>query len=78
MLQQPVQPTQQPKKKAKKSLESSLSNEKTKNSFSEKRGSIVKSIDKLASSLSMDEANNAAMALAGFVANSDGDADERP
>jgi hypothetical protein len=62
--QQPVFPTQQPKKKAKKSSESSLSNEKTKNSLSEKRGSIVKSIDKLASSLSTDDANNAAMASA--------------
>jgi hypothetical protein len=41
--QQPVFPMQQPKKKAKKSSESSLSNEKTKNSLSEKRGSIVKS-----------------------------------
>jgi len=80
MYQQPVQPTQQPpiiatqqppiiapqqpKKKAKKSSEYSLSNEKTKNSLSEKRGSIVKSIDKLASSLTTDDANNAAMASA--------------
>jgi len=70
--QQPVQPTQQqpiiapqqPKKKAKRSSESPLSNEKTKNSLSEKRGSIVKSIDKLASSLTTDDANNAAMASA--------------
>jgi len=40
--QQPVFPMQQPKEKAKKSSESSLSNEKTKNPLSEKRGSIVK------------------------------------
>jgi len=50
-------------KKARKSVEPSLSSEKTKNSsLSEKRGSIVKSIDKLASSISADEANTAAMA----------------
>jgi hypothetical protein len=50
-------------KKARKSVEPSLSSEKTKNSsLSEKRGSIVKSIDKLASSISADEANTAAAA----------------
>jgi hypothetical protein len=50
-------------KKARKSVEPSLSSEKTKNSsLSEKRGSIVKSIDKLASSISADEANTAAVA----------------
>jgi 16S rRNA C1402 (ribose-2'-O) methylase RsmI len=39
----------------------SLSNEKTKNSLSERRVSIVKSIDKLASSIVLtDEANSAA------------------
>ncbi len=36
-----------------------MSNEKTKNSISNKRGSIVKSIDKLASSIASDEANSA-------------------
>jgi hypothetical protein len=40
-------------------LESSIS-EKTKNSQSERRGSIVKSIDKLASSIATYEANPAA------------------
>jgi len=50
-------------KKARKSVEPSSSSEKTKNSsLSEKRGSIVKSIDKLASSISADEANTAAVA----------------
>jgi len=50
-------------KKARKSVEPSSSSEKTKNSsLSEKRGSIVKSIDKLASSISADEANTAAAA----------------
>jgi hypothetical protein len=37
-----------------------LSNEKTKNSLSEKRGSIVKLIDKLASSIATDEAKSTA------------------
>jgi hypothetical protein len=50
-------------KKARKSMEPTSSSEKTTNSsLSEKRGSIVKSIDKLASSISADEANTAAMA----------------
>jgi hypothetical protein len=50
-------------KKARKSMEPSSSNKKMKNSsFSEKRGSIVKSIDKLASSITTDEFNIAAMA----------------
>jgi len=54
--------TQQSAKKAKRSSECSIS-EKTKNSLSERRGSIVKSIDKLASSIvSTDEANSAAAA----------------
>jgi hypothetical protein len=65
-VQQPS--TSQPvaKKKVKKSAESSSSslNEKIKNSLSEERGSIVKSIDKLASCLTTDEANSAAMASA--------------
>jgi hypothetical protein len=39
-----------------------LLNEKTKNSLSDKRGSIVKSIGKLASSIMSDEANSAASA----------------
>jgi len=47
-----------------KSFEPSLLNEKKKNSLSEKRGSIVKSIDKLASSIAMDVINSAAMASA--------------
>jgi hypothetical protein len=50
------------RRKFKKSSESSLSNEKTKNSLSEKRGSIVKSIDKLASSIATDEASAVAVA----------------
>jgi len=42
----------------------SLSNEKTKNSLSgERRGSIVKSIDKLASSIAADEVNAVAAAF---------------
>jgi len=60
----PPQPStqQSAKKKVKKGSES-LSNEKTKNSLSERRGSIVKSIDKLASSIvTTDEANSAAAA----------------
>jgi hypothetical protein len=45
-------------KKARKSVEPSSSSEKMKNSsLSDKRGSIVKSIDKLASSISADEAS---------------------
>jgi len=52
---------QSAKKKAKKILESSSLNKKMKNSTSEKRGSIVKSIDKLASSIAMDETNSASM-----------------
>jgi hypothetical protein len=52
-------------KKARKSVEPSLSSKKRKkSSLSEKRGSIVKSIDKLASSITTDEANSAAMASA--------------
>jgi hypothetical protein len=64
--QQPSTSQPAAKKKVKKSAESSSSslNEKTKNSLSEKRGSIVKSIDKLASCLTTDEANSAAMASA--------------
>jgi hypothetical protein len=64
--QQPSTSQQSAKKKVKKSSESSSSslNEKTKNSLSEKRGSFVKSIDKLASCLTTDEANSAAMASA--------------
>jgi len=64
--QQPSTSQPAAKKKVKKSAESSSSslNEKTKNSLSEKRGSIVKSIDKLASCLTADEANSAAMASA--------------
>jgi hypothetical protein len=53
---------QSARKKGKKSSESSLSNEKTKSSLSDKRGSIVKSIDKLASSIASDEASSAASA----------------
>jgi len=45
----------------KRSSESSIS-KKTKSSQSERRGSIVKSIDKLASSIATDEANSAAAA----------------
>jgi hypothetical protein len=54
----------QPKpKKAKKSMEPAASNEKTKNSsLSERRGSIVKSTDKLASSIASDEASAATSA----------------
>jgi hypothetical protein len=69
---QVIQPTQNqmgqqgtvPKpKKVRKSLEPSSSNEKTKNSsLSEKRGSIVKSIDKLASSIASNEISSAATA----------------
>jgi hypothetical protein len=53
--QQPAQPTtqQSAKKKVKKISESSLSNEKTKKSLFERRGSIAK----LASSIAKDEAN---------------------
>jgi len=66
--QQPVtQPVPAPpstqqlaKKKAKMSSESI--SEKTKNSQSKRRGSIVKSIDKLASSIATDETNSAAAA----------------
>jgi len=50
------------RRKLKKSSESSLSNEKSKNSLSEKRGSIVESIDKLASSIATDEASVVAVA----------------
>jgi hypothetical protein len=56
-------------KKVKRSWESSLLNEKMKNSLS-KRGSIVKSIDKLASTITTDEANSAATALALAAASS--------
>ena len=48
------------------------SNQKTKNSASEKRGSIVKSIDKLASSIATDEANSAALASASVAADAAG------
>jgi hypothetical protein len=60
----PPQPSTQQsvKKKVKKGSES-LSNKKMKNSLSERRGLIVKSIDKLASSIvTTDEANSAAAA----------------
>jgi len=61
--QVPAQPStqQSAKKKVKRSSESSIS-KKTKSSQSERRGSIVKSIDKLASSIATDEANSAAAA----------------
>jgi len=45
----------------------SLSNKKTKNSLSKRRGSIVKSIDKLASSIATDEANSAAAASSSLL-----------
>jgi hypothetical protein len=57
----PPSTQQSAKKKAKRSLESSIS-KKTKNSQSKRRGSSVKSIDKLASSIVTDEANSAAAA----------------
>ncbi len=57
-----AQPAQLAKKKLRRSSDSFLSTEKTKSSLSDKRGSIVKSIDKLASSINTDEANNAASA----------------
>jgi len=57
----PKPSTQQSAKKKVKKGSESLSNEKTKISLSERRGSIVKSMDKLASSIvSTDEANSAA------------------
>jgi hypothetical protein len=49
-------------KKAKKTMESSLFNKSAKNSLSEKRDSIVKSFDKLVSSIVSNEANSAASA----------------
>ncbi len=52
-----AQPPQPAKKKLRRSSDS-FSTEKTKNSQSDKRGSIVKSIDKLATSINTDEANN--------------------
>jgi hypothetical protein len=61
--QQPPQPsTQQSAKKKVNKASESLSNEKTKNSLSERKGSIVKSIDKLASSIASDEVNSIAAA----------------
>ncbi len=54
--------TKKSKKKKSPEPSSSLLSEKTKNSLSEKRGSIVKSIDKLASSIASDEANSVASA----------------
>jgi len=69
-LQQPSTPQQPAKKKTKKSFKPSSLNEKMKNSLSEKRGSIAKSIDKLASSIATYEANSAAIALGSASASS--------
>jgi hypothetical protein len=57
---QPQQPATE--KYSRESVDSSLSNVRMKNSLSEKRGSNVKLIEKLVSSIASNEVNSAALA----------------